>query len=108
MKIAKRRKKNCVRNLQSDLEGAALSAPRFGTRQRVSLQCSVIAIQLLSALTVAAASFDSASRSTNEFGLDLYRKIAAGEGKIFLFSYFFNCGFGVTIGGVGWAERAWE
>src|SRR5256714_4071267 len=105
MKIAKRRKKNCVRNLQSDLEGAALSAPRFGTRQRVSLQCSVIAIQLLSALTVAAANFDSAARSTNEFGLDLYRKIAAGEGNLCLSPYSISCALAMTLAGADGETR---
>jgi serpin B len=45
------------------------------------------------------ANFDLAARSTNEFGLDLYRKVAAGEGNLCLSPYSIDCALAMTLAG---------
>ena len=52
-----------------------------------------------------AADFDSAARSTNEFGLDLYRKIAAGEGNLCLSPYSIDCALAMTLAGADGETR---
>jgi serpin B len=51
------------------------------------------------------ASFDLAARSTNEFGLDLYRKIAAGEGNLCLSPYSIDCALAMTLAGADGETR---
>lgn len=52
-----------------------------------------------------AATFDSAARSTNEFGLDLYRKVSAGEGNLCLSPYSIQCALAMTHGGADGETR---
>ena len=51
------------------------------------------------------ANFDSAARSTNEFGLDLYRKISAGEGNVCLSPYSISCALAMTLAGADGETR---
>ena len=44
-----------------------------------------------------AASFDAASKSTNEFGSDLYRTISTGEGNLCLSPYSVSCALAMTL-----------
>jgi serpin B len=53
-----------------------------------------------------AASFDSATKSTNEFGLDLYRKIPASEGNLCLSPYSISCALAMTLAGADGETRA--
>ena len=60
---------------------------------------------LILARQLAAASFDSAARSTNEFGLDLYRKIPADGGNLCLSPYSISCALAMTLVGADGETR---
>ena len=85
MKTAKRKKKSCVRNLRNNLW--------------------IVAASLSLIAQTSAASFDSAARSTNEFGLDLYRKVATGEGNLCLSPYSISCALAMTLAGADGETR---
>ena len=108
MKTAKRKKKSCVRDLQSDaVVGQALRLPIQ------KLAGGAPALQLLFATVMTlvffhtsfAASFDPAARSTNEFGLDLYRKVAMGDGNLCLSPYSISCALAMTLAGADGETR---
>ena len=65
---------------------------------RISALSLTLVISILSRSN-AGANFDSAARSTNEFGLDLYRKVSAGEGNLCLSPYSIQCALAMTYGG---------
>src|SRR5436190_10951338 len=53
-----------------------------------------------------AATFDSAAKATNQFGLDLYRSIATGEENICLSPYLISCTLAMTLSGADGGTRA--
>jgi serpin B len=66
----------------------------------------LIAIAAVSILGRAnSATFDSAAKATNEFGLDLYHKVSAGEGNLCLSPYSIECALAMTYGGADGETR---
>ena len=51
------------------------------------------------------ASFAPAAKATNEFGIDLYRKIAAGEKNVCLSPYSISCALAMTLDGADGETR---
>ena len=71
---------------------------------RISALCLTVLLSTWSR-TNAAAIFDSAARSTNEFGLDLYHRVSAGEGNLCLSPYSIQCALAMTYGGADGETR---
>jgi serpin B len=65
-----------------------------------------VATLLLVIHATSGASLEPAAKSTNEFGLDLYRKIAAGEGNLCLSPYSIDCALAMTLAGADGETRA--
>src|SRR6187401_2822146 len=51
------------------------------------------------------ASFEAAVKATNEFGIDLYRKIAQGEKNVCLSPYSISCALAMTLDGADGETR---
>ncbi|MEY2486385.1 MAG: hypothetical protein QOH39_2033 [Verrucomicrobiota bacterium] len=66
---------------------------------------SVVATALISG-SAAAASFDSAAKATNEFGVDLYRQVAVGDGNICLSPYSISCALAMALSGADDGTRS--
>ena len=82
------------------------SAPALRRQRRLSFQAFVVATALISGSTAAAESFDSAAKATNEFGVDLYRQVAIGEGNICLSPYSISCALAMALSGADDGTRS--
>ena len=96
-----------MRASRNDLVGRELRLPPWLMASgALALQLLVVVATLsIFAQTSSAAPFDSAAKSTNEFGLDLYRKIAGGEGNLCLSPYSIECALAMTYGGADGETR---
>lgn len=66
---------------------------------------SVLALAIFVSTSAVAADFGAAARSTNEFGLDLYRQLAAGDENICLSPYSISCALAMALSGADGETR---
>lgn len=63
------------------------------------------ALPMLTPLIAMGANFDLAAKTTNEFGIDLYRKLQGSDGNLCLSPYSISCALAMTLAGADGLTR---